>query len=263
MPITIQAGGTLWAAAQQLLGDGSRWRELLAPSGLPADFNPRTLQIGTVIRTAAEAAPAPAPPPPPPPSAPPAAPAGTVGSSGVPVQPGLQAEQFADRLALEKFIADQLAELERDRIALQEQRDADARRLTEAQLGANPADFVAFELFKRSLEEQGLTPQSAARSDVEIQDLFSLALGLDEGASIGTGRFGVDLPTSGSISRSDLQGFSATDIGILSSFLRGGVSKGVDQEFSGFQGINPEDFFKELDEGLIPTLAPQRTQVSF
>jgi len=180
----------------------------------------------------------------------------------LPVQPGLQAEQFADRLALEEFIATQLAELERQRIALQEARDADARRLQEAQLGANPADFVAFELFKRSLEEQGFTPQSAARSDVEIQDIFSLALDLEGsgGAGIlGTGQFGVDLPTTQSISRSELGAFSPTDIGILSSFLKGGVETDGDS----FQGINPEDFFTELEEGLIPTLTPQRTQFRF
>ncbi|KKN06630.1 hypothetical protein LCGC14_1075290 [marine sediment metagenome] len=198
--------------------------------------------------------PAPRPAPRPPPSPP--------ASLAVPVQPGLQAEQFADRLALEKLIADQLAQLERSRIALQEQRDADARRLTEAQLGANPADFVAFELFKRSLEEQGFTPTNAPRSDVEIQDLFSLALNLeglgDEGI-LGAGQFGVDLPTTQSISRSELGAFNPTDIGILSSFLRGGV----ETDGGEFQGINPEDFFTELEEGLVPVLPQQRTQFRF
>ena len=192
---------------------------------------------------------APAPPtpaPPPRPAAP--APAPTRSPQAVPVQPGLQAEQFADRLALEEFLANLAAELTREA-------QADVRRLQEAQLGANPADFVAFELYKRSLEEQGFTPQSAARSDVEIQDIFGLALGLNEGVSLGTGQFGVDIPTTQSISRSELRGFNPTDIGILSSFLRGGV-----ETDGGFQGINPEDFFTELEEGLIPTLTPQRTQ---
>ncbi|KKL09838.1 hypothetical protein LCGC14_2561850 [marine sediment metagenome] len=305
MATTVKSGDTLWAIAQRVLGSGSRWRELLGPSGLPANFNPRFLQIGTVIKTAAEvkaAAPKAAP------TAAKAAPKAStaVSKTSVPVLPGLQAEQFEKQLTLEKFIADQLAQLERDRIALQEQRDTDARRLTEAQLGANPADFVAFELYKRSLQEQGFDTQSPVRSDTEIQDLFSLALDLEKQqppgieaprpgeptggfdrfidpdrvgrlgedmrglfpsppqASIsnpdvlGTGQFGVDIPTTGSISRSQFQGFNPTDIGILSSFLRGGVE--VDD---GFQGINPEDFFTELGEGFVPTLTPQRTQFRF
>ena len=169
----------------------------------------------------------------------------------VPVAPGITAKQWAAMLT-EQVRAAKAQEL------MTRQAQADARRMQEAQLGANPADFVAYELYKRSLEEQGYTPQGAIRSDVDIQDIFSLALGLDEGLSAGTGQFGVDIPTTGSISRSELQGFNPTDIGILSSFLRGGV-----ETDGGFQGINPEDFFTELEEGLIPTLTPQRTQFRF
>jgi len=263
MATTVKSGDTLWAIAQRVLGSGSRWRELLGPSGLPANFNPRFLQIGTVIKTAAEvkaAAPKAAP------TAAKAAPKAStaVSKTSVPVLPGLQAEQFEKQLTLEKFIADQLAQLERDRIALQEQRDTDARRLTEAQLGANPADFVAFELFKRSLQEQGFTPTTGeARSDIEIQDLFQTALDLEgEGVSVGTGQFGVDIPSTGAISRSQLRGFSPTDVGILSSFLRGGVDidEGPETQLA---GINPEDFFTELEEGFVPTLPQQRTQFRF
>jgi hypothetical protein len=175
---------------------------------------------------------------------------------GVPVQPGLQAEQFADQLALEEFIATQLAGLEKQRIELQEQRDADARRLQEAQLGANPADFVAYELYKRNLVEQGFQPEGAIRSDADIQDLFTSALRLNEGDSLGTGQFGVELPSTQSVSRSELQGFSTTDIDILSSFLRGGVDIGQGE----LAGVSPADFFKELEEGLVPVLPAQRTQ---
>jgi len=156
------------------------------------------------------------------------------------------------------MIAELSAELDRERQEIERARAADTRRLTEAQLAANPADFVAFELYKRSLQEQGFETQSDPRSDVEIQDIFSLALDLEGlgGESLGVGRFGVDLPSTGSISRSQLGGFNATDLGILSSFLKGGVEVGDDT----FQGINPEDFFNELSEGLIPVLQPQRTQ---
>lgn len=268
MATTVKSGDTLWAIAQRVLGDGSRWRELLAPSGLPADFNPRLLQIGTVIKTAAEVkapapkpvakpAPRPAPKPAPRPVARPPAPSPT----SVPVQPGLKHEEFLLEIALQEMIAELEATLDRERQEIERSRQADLRRVQEAQLGANPADFVAFELFKRSMEEQGFETSSPARSDVDIQDLFSLALDLEgvDGASIGTGQFGVDLPASSAISRSQLQGFDATDIGLLSSFLRGGVETGEDT----FQGINPEDFFTELEEGLVPVLPAQRTQFRF
>ncbi|KKL53057.1 hypothetical protein LCGC14_2279230, partial [marine sediment metagenome] len=179
----------------------------------------------------------------------------------VPVEPGITAKQWAAALALQRETAQELARL-------QEQAQADARRVQEAQLGANPADFVAYELYRRELEKQGFTPERASRSDVDIQNLFDVALGLEGSAplsggaggtfglggdpstaTLGKGQFGVNLPTTGSISRAELQSYSPTDIGILESFLRGGV-----ETDGGFQGINPQDFFTELEEGLIPTL---------
>ena len=143
--------------------------------------------------------------------------------------------------------------------ALLAEAQADARRVQEAQLAANPADFVAYELYKRGLVEQGFTPEGAIRSDVDIQNLFSTALDLNEGTSAGAGRFGVDIPSTQSISRSELQGLSKTAIDTLSSFLRGGVDTGEGE----FQGINPADFFTELEEGLVPVLPGQRTQFVF
>ncbi|KKK64814.1 hypothetical protein LCGC14_2980400, partial [marine sediment metagenome] len=219
---------------------------------------------------APKAAPRPAPKPAPKPTPKPAAPS----PGPVPVAPGLSAQQWAAALALQKQIAD-------DARAQWEAGQADIRRSTEAQYAANPADFVAYELYRRQLEEEGFTPERASRSNVDIQNLFNVALGLEgsaqlpEGmvevpenvwpgrglpvdpstATLGKGQFGVNLPTTGSISRSELQSYSPTDLGILESFLRGGVETG-----GGFQGINPEDFFTELEEGLIPTLSGQRTQ---
>lgn len=205
---------------------------------------------------AAGPSPAPAPAPSPAPTPTPATPSPTA----LPVQPGLAHEEFLLGIALQEFMANLTAELERERLALEEQRAADARLLTEAQLAANPADFVAYELYKRSLVEQGFTPTSAPRSDEAIQNLFELALGLpEERASAGAGRFGVDLPVTGEFSRAGFGDLSATDLATLTSFLNAGVETQADT----FQGINPADYFQEVQEGFIPTISSGRTQVIF
>ncbi|KKL58976.1 hypothetical protein LCGC14_2220000, partial [marine sediment metagenome] len=38
---------------------------------------------------------------------------------------------------------------------------------------------------------------------------------------------------------------------------------GVETDGGQFQGINPEDYFTELEEGLVPVLPDQRTQFRF
>ncbi len=251
MPYTIKPGDNLWNIwlAQ---GQAVSWTEFKA---LNSQFaNPSLIFPGQIVNLPGDAAAAAAPTPAPsasPPSAPPPAPS-TPSPGPVPVLPGLSAQQWEAALALQ-------AEIQRGQLALQEEQAADSRRLQEAQLGANPADFVAYELYKRSLVDQGFTPEGTVRSDSEIQELVDAALGLNVGDVEGTGRFGVDIPTTGSISRSELQSFSPTDIGVLSSFLSGGVDTGEGE----FQGINPEDFFTELEEGLVPVLPGQRTQFKF
>jgi len=174
---------------------------------------------------------------------------------------------------LQREIALAIQAAEDERVRLLEESQADTRRLTEAQLAANPADFVAYELYKRSLVEQGFQPEGQVRSDVDIQNLFNTALNLDQGAvpgtalpdassatgTLGAGQFGVNIPSTQSVSRSELQGLSKTAIDTLSSFLRGGVDTGEGD----FQGINPADFFTELEEGLVPVLPGQRTQFKF
>lgn len=242
MPYTIQSGDNLWNI-WMAQGQAVSWSEFLA---LNSQFSDPSLifpgQIVNLPGDAAAAATAPAPT-----TAPAAAPPSAVGP--VPVDPGLAAQQWEAALALQ-------AEIQRAQIELQEQQAADARRLTEAQLAANPADFVAYELYKRSLIEQGFTPESEAMSDEEIQDMFAAALQLNEGTSAGTGQFGVSVPSTQSVSRSELLGFSGTDVDILSSFLRGGIDIGEGE----LAGVSPQDYFKELEEGLVPVLPGQRTQ---
>ncbi|KKN58696.1 hypothetical protein LCGC14_0549320, partial [marine sediment metagenome] len=99
-------------------------------------------------------APKPAPAPAPIASAPPSSAVGPV-----PVAPGITAQQWEAALSLQRETALALQAADDERVRLQAERDADARRLQEAQLAANPADFVAYELYKRSLVEQGFQPE--------------------------------------------------------------------------------------------------------
>jgi len=49
----VKQGDTLWSLAAKHLGSGTRWQEILETSGLPKDFDPKKLQIGTVLKIAA------------------------------------------------------------------------------------------------------------------------------------------------------------------------------------------------------------------
>lgn len=195
------------------------------------------------------AAPAPAPAP----AAPaPAAPAPTGYPSSLFIDPGSYMNLQDKLIAAQKYATDLQATIDRENLKQQ-------RYTTEAQLSANPADFVAYELYKRKLQEQGLAPQTGAvRSDADIQAMFNSIIGAAPEVSAGIGQFGVNIPTTQSVSRSQFQTFDPTDLAILSSFLKGGVQQGGTRV-----GINPEDYFQKLQEGFIPYVNTGATQYSF
>lgn len=45
----VQPGDTLWSIAARMLGSGARWPEILRASGLPANFDPRSLRVGQTL----------------------------------------------------------------------------------------------------------------------------------------------------------------------------------------------------------------------
>lgn len=143
--------------------DGTATANLALQQRLLGGWNP----YDTAAPAAAPAAPVPATPLTPAPSL-------TSGPGPVPVDPGLAAQQWEAMLALQLKMAE-------DARAQWEAQQADVRRATEAQLAANPADFVAYELYKRALVEEGYTPTGSARSNLDIRNIFELALGLGEG----------------------------------------------------------------------------------
>ena len=172
-----------------------------------------------------------------------------------------QQDQFAQQFGLSREQFEQAKFEFGSQFGLEQEKFGLERTLAEANLAANPSNFVALQLYKRSLEEQGITAPEGqgALGDEDIQDLFSLVLGLEEGSTQGTGQFGVGIPTPGAISRSQAGQFTESDIGLLESFLKGGVDVGQGE----FAGINPADFFQEVEEGFIPTIDPGLAEVRF
>ena len=64
----------------------------------------------------------------------------------------------------------------------------------------------------------------------------------------GTGAFGVTIPRTGEISRSNFSNYSQDELSTLGSFLKGGINVGGQQV-----GIDPNDYLKQVQQGFIPT----------
>lgn len=169
-------------------------------------------------------------------------------------------------------------------------------RLLHAQLAASPADTVLYEFFKRGLGtpeelagegpggtgiqqvadtlgdflEDGRTLSGEdyiapppAYSDEALQQLMDDIFGVTPGAGYnpnlsGIGAFGAEIKSPGNISRSQFLGMDPSTLGVLSSFLRGGVQTepGVD---ASRVSINPEDYFAQLVRSFIPTAETTKT----
>ena len=75
------------------------------------------------------------------------------------------------------------------------------------------------------------------------------SLGYNPSAS--AGQFGVTIPKTGEFSRSQFQNYSADELATLGSFLQAGVK----QPSGGYVGLDPNEYFKEVQEGFIPTFS--------
>lgn len=67
----------------------------------------------------------------------------------------------------------------------------------------------------------------------------------------GTGVFGAQIESPGAISRSEGLALTDQELGILSSFLRGGIDMGNGRRTS----IDPSDYFQQAERGWIPTVS--------
>jgi hypothetical protein len=167
------------------------------------------------------------------------------------IEPGAYLALQEEMMELERQWRAEEAEI--SRIAAENQ-----ARTLELQLASTPIDFVAYELYKRGREAAGLpTYTGGPSSDVDIQEMVSSFVG-PGGGSLGVGEFGVNIPRPEAVSRAESQEISPQEMDILGSFLRAGF------EANGGQvSYNPEDYWREVEKGFIPTIRAGSTRYTF
>ncbi len=164
--------------------------------------------------------------------------------------------EFARKLASQQLEADRQFQLQERQQQLDVVVEARQERLLQAQLAANPQDFVAYEFYKRNLgDPQDLalaskiqqasggtvtggasgtpsgtlsgTPFPDAPPAYDDETLRKVLSGLQNqgGQPLynprlgGTGVFGANIPSPNDISRSDANALTDSELGILSSFF--------------------------------------------
>ena len=190
-----------------------------------------------------------------------------------------RSQEFQEEMSEAQLVLDQLRS---DREQLGVERE---ERLLQAQLAANPADFVAYEFYKRGLEEPGTRESGEsgegqqrsssgntgtfadappAYSDKAIQDVASNVFsdqqqGYNPRLS-GTGAFGADIPGPQQLSRGEANNLSDSEMSILGSFLKAGVETGSDGQRT---AIDPAEYFSQAEESWIPTLKQQNPSTTY
>lgn len=202
-----------------------------------------------------------------------------------------QESEFARNLALDQLIADRDNEIKQAQLELQKFSEIRQERELQAQLAANPQDFVAYEFYKRMLGDPtawntaqqfaggemgtssaGNGPVTASGEDTiegggypEAPPAYSDESLSTLGSSLffgnqnqpynqnlgGTGVFGTPIASPNQLSRAQVAGLSPSELGIMQSFLRGGIDMGGGKRTS----IDPEDYFNQSMKSWIPTLA--------
>jgi len=188
--------------------------------------------------------------------------------------------EFARDLALRTVSEQNGNEINKARVRLDEirvgiEQSAEARqeRTLQAQLAANPANFVLYEFYKRG-GQPGVAggPQVAAGatqganlqpaySDQTLQSIAA-SIGAQGAGRIpplynpnlgGTGAFGATVPSPNDMSRAGFESLDPTERAILDSFIRGGVETQAGVPESRV-AINPEDWYSQLNKSFVPTV---------
>jgi hypothetical protein len=187
--------------------------------------------------------------------------------------------EFARSIALQTLVADRDYEIQTAQLELNRVAEVRAERLLQAQLAANPADFVAYEFYKRGLgapQDMALAEQMGAQgeggpqnllgedypdappaySDETLQQVLSSVQGgqnaLYNPALGGTGAFGAQINSPNELSRKQGMSLSNDEMGILSSFLRAGVETSPG---GARVAISPDEYFRQAENSWVPTMS--------
>ena len=195
---------------------------------------------------------------------------------------------FARDLALRSVQVAQTGEIDRANTRLAYIAEQRTEQALQAQLASNPADFVesqnylrglegspeilalseefagqggGFQVFGETLPENLLGEPYVAGNppytDETIQgvgnDLFTGGVRSLYNPDLGgEGQFGVNVASPNEISRRQLGSFSGDELGLIESFVKGGVKKGTNNQLI---GINPADYWKQVQQSFTPGLS--------
>lgn len=203
-----------------------------------------------------------------------------------------QESEFARTIALQKLQEEHNYEIQKAQVAIQQatlglskSADARAERELQARMASNPADFVAYEFYKRQLGQPSSigqdtgnvqqntnpdfqqssndfqTPGSVpsinpAYSDSSLSSVAS-SLFSPTGAGYnpnlgGKGVFGATIPSPNKFSRAEASKLSQSEFDILGSFLKGGINIGGKQV-----AIDPNDWLQQAQNSWIPQFGTQ------
>lgn len=263
MPYTVKSGDNLWSIWSSS-GGGMSWADFknLNVHLQRGGSNWGLIYAGDVVKLPGDtpAAPAPSPAAPAPTPAPVPAPAPSpTPSFPMLLEPEAYLKLQETILELQRQEAEARDAREKERIAIERERLESLAREMELRLSTTPIDFVAYELYKREKEAADETLYTGpSASDVDIQAMVAAMVG--EGAgSLGVGEFGVEVPTTQSISRAESLRLSPDEMDILGSFLKAGFDVNG-QEVS----YDPVDYWREVEQGFIPTIqTPAMTRYAF
>lgn len=198
-----------------------------------------------------------------------------------------QESQFARDLLLRQDAQEWQKKIGDAELVLKQLAESRDERMAQAQLGANPVNTVAYELYKRQLSQPtafssdtlqtaqamqqsgqqagqsgGYPAAPPAYSDETLQTVASSAFGTGQqnvtaGRVLynpwmgGEGVFGVNIPSPNEISRLTYDQMDETTKGLVVSFLNAGIKMGPNGERV---AINPNDYFQQMKQSFIPTI---------
>lgn len=194
--------------------------------------------------------------------------------------------QFSRQLALDQLKEQHSYELQSQNNDIARAAEARQERSTEAALGANPTDWVAYELYQRQMaapnaitlsnpsggSSGGTSPSSSSGTQTQLNgspydnappayddsSIQAMANGLFNPNPSGynpnehgTGVFGTTINAPNQLSRSQYGNLSDTEMGLLTGLLKAGITQPNGQRVA----INPTDYFTQSQNGWVPTLS--------